>query len=124
MRGSGGYIAATPAYGGRGPAASRERERPVRAVWGVRDGARVLGVADRVSGSCEGGPIWPAPSNSSAAVVGEPRHNCDGRELKCPPLRGRGCRGTGARVNASRGAWGAQGTARHAACSVDTATER
>ena len=51
----------------------------MRAVWGVRDGARIHGVADRVSGSCDGGPIWSAPSNSSAAVVGEPRRNGDGR---------------------------------------------
>ena len=63
-----------------------------------------LGQARRV-GEQRAGPIWVDDGELATATLewnrGEGRRNCS-------PLRRRGCRGTGARECAARGAWGAR----------------
>ena len=58
----------------------------MRAVWGVRDGARVHGVADRVSRSCEGGQFGrrrPTPPRRSSGNRGVITKGEDSSALLC-----------------------------------------
>ena len=63
VHGAGGvFIGRGRSMVGRVQESSRGAERPARGVWGVRDGARVRGVEDRVARCSELGQFWPAPS--------------------------------------------------------------
>ena len=117
----GGFIARDAAYGGR---SARRRPRrhggdilpnPTRWCEGRGDKAftwvRTCSRRSRPSAACRGAASWANLVDDGELATATVEGNRGEGRRNCPPLRRRGCRGTGARGFAARGGLGSAETA-------------